>query len=329
MDSKKDLSILNFLESYDRDILVREYVDKLLKYQMLPFQPDQTLLESMEAPNYTLSVEVQKVIIPNFFWYFQKRYFEKNTMEASDRDIPLFSPIARFNVPQYQHIPLATIEKLTEDRKIFAVSTQYKFLLGNQFSMENQLLQIWHEITTYISSMNEIKTKDQIQQETHYFYLTFFLTCKTEFFKKYRMRNIDWDKKEDKVKPSLPRWRKENLTAPNNMSNRYSAALVKGIEEGRQAINANTAISNFTNLTTKTIAEIENNILSQNSKNIPTTSRAKIKPYNREPVKNTKSFKRQLGTTNSRRSYNPKFNDQRDTGNSNVNNDPQALFNLN
>jgi hypothetical protein len=200
-------------------------------------------------------------------FYFQSRYFKHNVEKAVEKEISLFNPACRFNIPQFAMLPLKTFEKMTDAKKSLTLSLQIDSLEGTQFANELRFLRIIHSISDFILSKS--LEEETAEKNLKYFFGAFYIKCRTEFLKKYPVKNIDWDTKASKLIHTLPKWRKtDDPTPPSTNSNRYATDLINRVKSGKLKISGQEAKDEFENL-----AKVEK---PQNPK--PTSSEKKRHP---------------------------------------------------
>lgn len=240
IDEDSTLSIWQFLPSYNKDKLVREYVEKIILTGFIPHEPDLDNLPDVEAPDYELSKLIQVNVLNNFSTYFQKKNFNKNVQGAVDADHALFKPHDNFKVPHYHQLPLSVFEEVSEAKKRLAINMQNSYLNGVKFSMELLLLQTFVEISEFVKGMSN--SEHIVTEHTRYFYLTFFAKAKINFLGNFTIKKIDWSKRDPKNKPALPGWRKNGDKPPVNTKNFYCQDLCKRVNEGKEIISSTSVL---------------------------------------------------------------------------------------
>lgn len=288
IDPEKKCCIWDFLEYYHQDLLVKEYVTKLLKIQMLPITPDSEEIDEWisEIPDFELPEIIQCEIINNFMFYFQSRYFKHNVQEAVKKDITLFNPTCRFNIPQFALLPLKTFEKMTDAKKSLVLCLQIESLEGTQFANELRFLKILFLISEFL----ETKSFDTEQKNLllKSFFGAFYIKCRTEFLKAYSVKDINWDSKKGKLVHTLPKWRKSDDPIPPSSNNRYATDLINRVKAGKEKIAGQAAKTEFDQLSTlKSINQKQSTNFEHKKR--PTTqefsSSSKSKPDKRKIVK--------------------------------------------
>lgn len=114
-DPESKTCIKNFLESYDNDPLVSEYVDKLCKNIILPIPPDPDFMaECLSLKGFCGLTQVTKIdCLNDFCFFFQSIYFSHNVQGATDNSVALFNPKVNFNIPQFQLLPKVSLGSKT------------------------------------------------------------------------------------------------------------------------------------------------------------------------------------------------------------------------
>ncbi len=242
LDEDQSLSIWHFLSTFEKDKLVREYVEKIIITGFIPIEPDLDSLTDVDAPEYELPKGVQVNILNNFSTYFQKKNFSKNVQGAVDANHALFKPHDNFKVPHYHQLPLSVFEEVSEAKKRLAINMQNSYLSGVKFSMELLLLQSFVEINEFVKTM--FNSEDIVTDHTKYFYITFFAKAKINFLRNFTIKKIDWSKreKESKVKPAYPDWRKKGEKPPVNTKNFYCKDLCTRVVEGKEQISSSSVL---------------------------------------------------------------------------------------
>lgn len=234
IDPDKCLKIHNFICDYDSDQIVKEYVDILLKHEILPIIPDQDELEKFltHTPSFELNHETQITLVKNFMSYFQTKYFQNNVNDATNNRVPLFNPVARLSIPGFQLLPEKTLKEFTNLKKVFAIQYQHAAKEGSELESELLILRNINLIMEFCNSEDSIS-------DFSFHFATTFLKSRMEFMSVFKLKNIDWNArtKKSKITHSNPKWRKENKQAPNAAFNMYSKKIESRINEGKESFN--------------------------------------------------------------------------------------------
>lgn len=236
LDSEKSLSAWNLLHDSDDDVLVKEYFETLKIVKVRPCVPDISTLTSLPVPGYELPTSIQVTVLNHFTAFFQCRYSALNINDAVNHDVCLFSPFIHFKIPQFELLPKMYYTDSKAAKSAFVQAIQTNAVNGLAFTIELILLRILKEIWNHIITAveNETDQKDNLQ----YFYLSFFKAAQANFQEKFKVKSIDWTKRESRVKDGLPKWRKQNANPPIIKHNRYVRELTKKVTEGKVKITA-------------------------------------------------------------------------------------------
>lgn len=237
--------IRDYLDFSETDPLVYEYLQKLFCSPYLPTIPDTDLISQWLDNNSKCGLtQVTKVeCIHDFVFYFQSRYFAQNVQGAVNNSVALFNPKVNFNVPQFQLLPLKTLNNLGKLKEQFALSYQSETLIGSQFAIELRLLRIIDRITTEINRL--ISDEEDRKSTFLYFFATLYTKARTEFFKNFNVKKIDWSNRISKSIVTLPKWRKENCEPPKSSINKYVAKSCEIMLRTNCVISAETAKTEF------------------------------------------------------------------------------------
>jgi|SRR5690348_2270549 len=261
IDKKKELCILDFLDSYSSDVLVREYVTLLLKNKVLPKIPENPEDYFHTKTNFDLSVEAHDIIINNFMNYFQVDYFQNNVVDAMSRNLALFNPINNFWTPQFHLLPENTLNMITKIKEAYVAQIQNQSLEGSNFSKELILLRIIDRIFSELVGPNRNFKFYSYQFCLHY------MKAKCEFLKTYPIKSIDWDKKKTKIVHSKPKWRKEiPLAIPTKFNNHYAKSISVRIKNGQESFSFKDVMKDVENFQTMSKQSTSDQVQDSNSK---------------------------------------------------------------
>lgn len=234
LDSEKSLSVWELMNDYDSDSLVREYFQILSDVKIRPSIPDVTVLNTLPVPDFELPIQIQSSILNHFTCYFQCRYSALNINAAVQNDVCLFSPFIHFKIPQFELLPEKYYKESKEAKELFVKAIQLNAVNGISFTIELILLRIYKEILLHVRTvvLAEAAQKQTMQQ----FFLSFYKAAQTNFHQKFKIKNIDWNTKESRVKDGMPRWRKMGTDPPAVRTSRYVKELTKKVNEGKVKI---------------------------------------------------------------------------------------------
>lgn len=231
LDSGKALSIWNHLQNKESDLLVKEYLNIIQKVKVMPEHPTTSVLDSIPSPVFELPNAIQISVLNMFTSYLQCRYSALNINEALTHEKCLFSPFISFKIPQFNLLPQEYFQECFDFKKTFVKGIQASAVNGLAFTMELILLRILDEIHSHVQSTSNANNEEEEIQNVQYFFLTFFSAAESNFKDKFKIKSIDWEKKECRVKNILPKWRRDKSAPPIVASNRYAKELSKKVKE--------------------------------------------------------------------------------------------------
>lgn len=208
----QDLSISSFINDYDSDPLVRDYVDKLLENPtikpVLPSIPEMKNALEFET-TFLLSPDHLKFAVMNFMSYFQVKYFHNNMEKSTANNKAVLNPQSNLHIPQFGLVPERTLNLLTETKKAFSIHTQAHVVEGSEFTLELLLLKITHRIISALPASLPDK-----MEHFYAFYASAFFRAQMEFKSQYKCKMIDWSERSDKCRHIQPSWRKGSEQIP-------------------------------------------------------------------------------------------------------------------
>lgn len=160
-----------------------------------------------------------------------------NINQACQREKCLFSPYIYFQVPQFELLPAEYFSECHELKLNFAKGIQTSAVNGLAFTMELILLRTFKLIKDQVETLGQESAA--LTQLIMYFFLKFFVAAEGNFQKTFKSKDIDWDKKECRVKSILPKWRRqETPTPPLVRPNRYVRVLSEKLSKGSAKISS-------------------------------------------------------------------------------------------
>jgi hypothetical protein len=261
LDKEKDLSIHKFLSDYDTDVLVKEYVDLLFKYNVLPLIPNHDELEKVlsHTPTFELSSETYIALIKNFMSLFQSKYFQNNVLDASVNGIQLFNPIIKFSIPSFQFLPEKTLNEFTELKKSIAIRYQESAHNGSEFTSELFVLRNVNLIMEYIQvNVHDNVSEELVNQDFLFYFASTYYKARTEFLSVFRVKSIDWTTRTGKVRHLIPKWRKDCKPPPIEPFNFYAKKIEIRINEGKESFKGEIVQQKFKDFVTKAEESISN-----------------------------------------------------------------------
>jgi len=266
----KSLCILNYIKTYKSDPLVTEYIDSLLEYpEFCPIVPkEETIFEYADLKlNFDPPDELLVQVTTNFMSYFQLSYFKNHVVNATKEGKTMFNPKCDFFVPQFPLLPEQTLNDFTKAKKALVFHYQDYAVQGATFTKELLLIRIIKAIKDFVIS----SSPDSTDSNPH-IKLVFskcYLKSKVEFAKKYKIKNIDWTQRDDKVRHTVPFWRKQTIQIPPTKAvNKYAEALSEEIRAGKASFESKELKHEYMNFFDKPNSIIaEMNKIAQSSAN--------------------------------------------------------------
>lgn len=287
IDTSQSLSIFNYFDERD-DLVIREYIDKLIMLNFIPCAPnnDPTVLMS-SVVNCKLSAETVEKVIPILMFYFQTRNFYNNIVEATAAEKSVFNVNQRPFMPAFKFTPESDLRKVTAIKNSFAMQIQGVHSQSAQFISEFLLIRAASII------MNEVKgkvgTTGDVTTETKAHLNILFFKCKIEFVGKFKLKNVDWSTYKSKVHHTEPKWRKEEISPPTDMENRYAAQLIARVKRGNESFEPASVKSDFENFLQAGVRTVTN----AKTK----TQQQRQNPQSRPPSSSSKKFNQAPTTT--------------------------------
>jgi len=294
LDPNKLLSIHDCLEYYSSDPIVKEYVDLLIEIKIIPVIPSQSVIESYVKSDMNTNVptEISINLIKNFMTVFQNNYFRNNVNDAITHEVHLSNPIVQFSVPDYQSLPLKTLEDVTGAKKMFMTLIQTIYSEGSKFNTEMKLLRNMKYIHDTLLNSN---SQTDVTQIFWNIYCIHFLKAKTEFMTRFKIKTFDWSRVKSKIKHIVPKWRRDDQPPPVEPFNYYANDIVKRIEEGEENFDGNAVASKYNEMKVKVNEAVEKLKTQPPNKDsgIPKfTERPRIKPTRKR--NNTNNSRKQI-----------------------------------
>ena len=233
LDPKKTLCIHGYVDEYENDAVVREYVDKLFAYPyILPQIPtEEHLLNTLNLkPNMHIDDHFYEFIIPAFMKYFSINYFQKNIMKATAASVSVLNPKIDLHIPDFALLPNKILCKITEAKAAVSIHIQNHCVDGTDFTKELRLVRIIYDIMTYISDSDAISTRDEkLATFMHIFAIGYFKS-KMEFQKEYPIKLIDFSQRDSKVRHIMPGWRNfDPQNPPQSFYCKYAYRILQRI----------------------------------------------------------------------------------------------------
>lgn len=238
IDPNNMLEIHNYIQDFDSDPIIKEYIEILLLVKSVQSAPCPEEIVALESASVKckLPKNLEASLAHVLVCYFHSRYFNKNTCDATLHD-KLFVPVsAPVFIPCFKDMPKSLLEKSTQAKKSLAKHLQSFAYDGSEFICELMKLRASKIIYDEVVRTNPEMSPGALQTEVRVHFVTQFLKCKMEFMKTYPIKSVNWEKYEDKVVHHEPNWRKGANTVPETRSF-YAAELEKRILEGKEVSN--------------------------------------------------------------------------------------------
>ncbi len=294
-DNEKRTCIHKYVDYYEKDALVKEFVEKLCRNRILPIPPDPDLVEEwIDFPKKCGLTAVTKAqCISDFGFYFQSRYSMHQISEAIKHKIAIFNPRVNLNVSQFQLFPLLSLENCGDLKEDFALQYMAEINEGSEFATQLCLLRILDRIYDEIKILTE---EDDHEKTILYHYGTLYTKSRTAFFKKYNVKKIEWLERKSKVVVSKPFWRKQidRKPPPENRTNKYLASLCDDVLKGKVDFDGASAKKEFNDWLNKD----DNNL--NDTTRINNNSQTPIRQNHLQPNFPTRFSHQQIGLNQTR-----------------------------
>lgn len=224
LDPTKQWTIHDYLDTFKEDPLVKEYVDLLVKIELIPTSPKEADIEYFGIRKNLRSLSVAKVIncMHLLFTYFQTRYFQKNMEGANEHNKSVVNVHAKVLIPDFKDVPLKVLKQLQDDRQSCALNLQSHAAEGAKFMLELIKLRVANEIFSEISPNHTCKISLCSELQIHFNVL--FTKARLEFFSAFPTKHIEWSDVTNKITLQQSYWRTENKPVPTTR-NRFAVDL--------------------------------------------------------------------------------------------------------
>ncbi|CAL8110351.1 unnamed protein product [Orchesella dallaii] len=236
IDCTQELSIFDVIRDYATDPIVKEYADKLTTlgfFPTAPSQKDDLYRVSEPLVKVTLSPFCHKEVISALMHFFRINYFKNNISDASKEEKAVVPIKAKIFMPCFQLSPEEYLKRELAIKHQTALLLQKNAYVMAKFNAELLIIRsafrIFCEVRAQVTSVSCQQVSTQKLFEVH------FLKARMEFIKTFKVKIIDWKNFENKICLVLPRWRKENLTAPESIPNFYAKDIWNRIDNGTES----------------------------------------------------------------------------------------------
>ncbi len=97
----------------------------------------------------------------------------------------LTSVRVNIQVPQYNQMPMKVFKNVVDQKDNLSLALQTEYLNGQLFVCELNLLRIFDIIHTEVTA--HVNTETEVEEHTSFFFLTHYVSSKTNFMKEYKM----------------------------------------------------------------------------------------------------------------------------------------------
>ncbi|CAL8076711.1 unnamed protein product [Orchesella dallaii] len=262
--------------------------------------------------------EIQCEVIKRFSEIFRGQNFQNHVKQATENNITLFQPITNFFIPQYSRLPAKYFEQVKEYKTLTVLGMQRSAVIANKFTQELLLLECFKLLNDEVCLHYESETDSE--SVTKYFFLTFFIAAKVNFFKTFNVKVIIWKNKTSKVHGSVAGWRKNNSEPPKEVKSKYAEQLIKAVSQNKVKLDKITVMKDLENLKTISRESSDRPKFVQNTQN-SSSARNNNRPRPNYRPNGPKEVRKQPKQQFSR-SKNPKYFRNRDIGTETVENEP-------
>lgn len=263
------------------DPVVAEYIANLLAINFIPQIPKNDPKAIPSVLKCKLSSSTIETVIPLIMYYFQTRNFRNNIIEATANKKSVFNVNQRPFMPAFQFTPDQHLHKVTALKESFAMQLQGIHRESAEFISEFLIIRatkcIRDDIKVHLTDTDEITTETQNQL------CVLFLKCQIEFVHKFNIKNTDWELYTSKVNHTEPKWRKDDLSPPTTMHNRYATALISKVHKGHEKLDTEVVKSEYENFLREGMDVVEKSKI--NRSNLSQNNRSRMPPQQQKERK--------------------------------------------
>lgn len=244
IDPNKHLQVYDFLKDLNSDKIVSEYVEKLLDLDFFPIIPcgDKVFLTEPEF-EINISKKCHIEVVNLMMNFFQLNYFKNNMFEATSNRKAVINIQSKVFMPCFSSYPQKTFEDMQKINHSAAMQTQSIAGVGAKFNAELMCIRGAHLL--YLELKHELENIDHIKDMIqHHFDIHFHKAC-MEFIRKFKIKKIDWENFQSKIRLLLPKWRRENSAPPINFSNRYANEIEARIQSNTERFDVTSVQNEF------------------------------------------------------------------------------------
>ncbi len=268
LDTNHQLIIYDYLDFYDKDVLVRCFVDMFLEHKVIPILPPQDVIDVWLSHDLKIDVckDLMKKLVNNFIKYFQTKYFNNNVNNANEEGKLLFNPTTNFWMPGFSEFPEKDIEELNQTKFKYIREVQNNSAKGTAFVLQNRILRIIDWTMQFIQRTLKVSDEEEKTKHLEYIMAMGYKTAMMEFPAAYKPKVTDWSKFKSKGTYTAPYWRAENKPPPEDNISIYSKTALQKIDNGIIEFNGTTILEKSHQFMHQSSSTNRRNAFSQHSR---------------------------------------------------------------
>jgi len=225
IDPDESLAIHKFLDDHDKDPVVKEYVEKLLRVGSYPNKPDEDDIANFDKVNVKceLSANCHTEVVELLMAFFHCRYSNNNLTDAIANNCAVIPVQAKITIPYFAKTPAKLLHEATNFKTTLALHLQGVGVEATDFTSE--LLYISAAFTIHAEVSKSVTNKNELVQEVQTQFEIHFLKSEMEYARQANIKNIDFKTHRSKIKHIEPRWRALGLQPPISIYNRFATKI--------------------------------------------------------------------------------------------------------
>jgi len=234
IDPEKKLSVHQFLDDDEKDPVVDEYVEKLVKIGFYPNKPNQIDIGDFDKVEMKceLSDNCHAEVVETLMAFFQTRYSNKNLIDATANRCVVIPLQAKLTIPYFAKTPAKLLKDMTEFKTTVALRLQTVGVDATDFISEllyiSAAYRIHEEVSKSLKDESERVQEIQTQFEIH------FLKSEMEYGKVANIKNIKFEQHRSRIKHIEPKWRALGLQPPTTIFNRLASGIKARIQRNEE-----------------------------------------------------------------------------------------------
>ncbi|CAL8135973.1 unnamed protein product [Orchesella dallaii] len=190
IDSEKSLEVLKYIHSVRTDVVVKDYIDKILELNFFPTIPQQEEFEAIHNKKTVqlLTETCSADVVSLLMLFCQSRYFSNNMGDALKHRKSVLNVKASLHMPGFMRLPEDILVNMTSLKQSLAIQIQALLYEGSQFFQEHLLVECAHKI--YIEIKGSVEDSI-LKAETSNHIDLHFVKAQIEFMKVFNMKDID------------------------------------------------------------------------------------------------------------------------------------------